>query len=215
MRRASCSPVRDSQTWSCARKGGILRFGVLILALAGLIGGAFWYYHHQRYKHFAVHDEGLVYRSAWLEPDVFAELIETKQIRTVINLCEPGEMGEERWEGQRKAVRGAGGQLIELSFPRVVSIDDPAVDKFIEIYSNPDNYPILLHCQHGVTRTAKALSIYDILFQGMTAEESLGRMPLFGRDQHNVAIVAFARDFEDRFASKTAEFQKDLEILRK
>ena len=65
---------------------------VLILIAATLTAG--WAYrHHQRYKHFAVHEAGMVYRSAWLEPDVMSEVIEKHQIRTVINLCQPGEMG--------------------------------------------------------------------------------------------------------------------------
>ncbi len=75
---------------------------LIVVMFIGLIG-SYAYYHHQRYKHLAVHEEGMMYRSAWVEPDVFSELIETYQFRTVVNLCKPGEMGEDRWEKQREA----------------------------------------------------------------------------------------------------------------
>jgi hypothetical protein len=169
---------------------------VCLLALIGAIGGGLAYRHHHRYKHLATHDEGMMYRSAWVEPDVLSELIETYQFRAVVNLCKPGEMGEARWEAEREAVRNAGAKLIEASMPLTIEADDPALEQHLAILSDPDNYPMLVHCQHGVTRTAKFLAIYDIAFRKMTAEESLTAQPLFGREDHNVNVKAFARNFE-------------------
>jgi hypothetical protein len=173
-----------------------------IFLICAVSVGAYVYYNHQRYKHFAVHQEGMVYRSAWLEPDVLSELIEKYQFRSVVNLCAPGEMGEERWQGERDAVNGAGAKLIELPMPFVVEPGDTIVQKHIEMFSDPNNFPMLIHCQHGVTRTAKELALYDMIFQGMSCEQSLKRMPLFGREDHNVNVWGFARDFETKYASK-------------
>lgn len=194
-----------------------LRWILLGLLLLVVGAGAYAYRLNHRYKHWAIHDPGLVYRSAWLEPDVFAELIETHQIRTLINLCDPGEMGEDRWIGERQAVRGAGAQLLEYTMPRTVTADDPVIDKYVEVLQNPDNYPILVHCQHGVTRTAKLLSIYDILFRGMSAQQSVERMPRFGRSDssnYNVAVKAFAASVEEHHAKKSQELAKKLDVLR-
>jgi protein-tyrosine phosphatase len=55
---------------------------------------------------------------------------------------------------------------------------------------------MLVHCQHGVTRTAKFLAIYDIAFRGKTGAESLAAQPRFGREEHNVNVRAFAKNFE-------------------
>ncbi len=175
-----------------------LRWTIILLTLGAAAGGGYWYHHHQRYKHLATHEPGMVYRSAWVEPDVFSELIEKHQFRAVVNLCKPGEMGEERWEQQRKAVRNAGAKLIELSMPTTINADDPDLEEHIAVLSNPDNYPMLVHCQHGVTRTAKFLTIYDIAFRGQTAEQSLSAQPLFGRKDHNVNVRAFAKNFEQQ-----------------
>ncbi len=171
--------------------------GVLCLvAVIGAVGGGLAYRHHHRYKHLAEHDKGMVYRSAWVEPDVLSELIETYQFRSVVNLCKPGEMGEARWEAQREAVRNAGARLIEASMPVTIEADDPVLEQHMAILSNPDNYPMLVHCQHGVTRTAKFLAMYDIAFRNKSADESLAAQPLFGREDHNVNVRAFSKNFE-------------------
>jgi len=175
--------------------------GILaVLGIIAAVGGGLAYRHHHRYKHLAVHEPGMVYRSAWVEPDVFSELIEKHQIRAVVNLCAPGEMGEARWQAEREAVRNAGARLIEASMPVTIDADDPALEEHMAILSNPDNYPMLVHCQHGVTRTAKFLAMYDIVFRGKTAEESLSAQPLFSRDEHNVNVRAFSKNFEKQHA---------------
>ena len=74
----------------------------VLLVVAGLTA---WLVHrHHKYKHFAVHEPGMVYRSAWLDAEVFAELIEEHQIRTIVNLCDEGELTPEHWSSQRQAV---------------------------------------------------------------------------------------------------------------
>lgn len=171
-------------------------WATLGLVAASGAGAGVWY--HKRYNHLAVHDEGMVYRSAWLEGEVFAELIDRHQIRSIINLCNPGEMGENRCVSQRAAVEGAGGVLFDCTMPNTIDPADPQVARLVEILSDPKNYPLLVHCQHGVTRTAKVLAMYDILYRGLSADESLKRMPLFGRDDYSVSVYAFARNFEQQ-----------------
>lgn len=173
--------------------------GICIIAVIGAIGGGLAYRHHQRYKHLATHDEGMVYRSAWVEPDVMSELIEKYQFRSVVNLCKPGEMGEARWEAERQAVQNAGAKLIEASMPMTIEADDPILQEHMAILSDPDNYPMLVHCQHGVTRTAKFLAMYDIAFRNKTADESLAVQPKFGREDHNVNVRAFVKNFEKEY----------------
>jgi len=188
--------------------------GLVILAIA--IAGGLTYRHHKRYKHLAIHDPGMVYRSAWLDGEVFREIIEKYQIRTVLNLCEPGELGEQRCIDQREAVRGSGARLVEMPMP-AASLDpaDPEIEKFVDLLCDPKNYPLLVHCQHGVTRTAKVLTMYDILFRGMTAEKSLAAMPLFGRDVYPVSVRAFARNFEDQHGKLYPQTAGKLDVLKR
>ena len=166
---------------------------VLILAVA--IGG--WAVHrHHRYKHLAVHVPGAMYRSAWVDADVISELVERYQLRSVVNLCRPDEMGVQRRAEERATVLGAGAKFIEISMPLSLDVQDPAVMASLTTLADESNFPMLVHCQHGVTRTAKFLSIYDIRYRGMTAEQSLDAMPLFSRDAHDTPVWDFAERFE-------------------
>ncbi|MBA3311681.1 MAG: hypothetical protein M3552_09465 [Planctomycetota bacterium] len=185
------------------------------LAVVSAVGGGYAYQHHHRYKHIATHEPGMMYRSAWVEPDVMAELIEKHQIRAVVNLCAPGEMGEHRWALQRETVQNCGARLLELSMPNTIDPRDPGIAPHLAALSDPDNYPMLVHCQHGVTRTSKFLAIYDMCFRGKTAEESLAAQPLFGRDRHNVNVTAFCREFEkSREALYPQATASQLDVLR-
>lgn len=175
----------------------IALLSVTALAITGIL-----VYRHKRYKHFAVHQEGLVYRSAWLRPDVFSELIERHQLRTIVNLCKPGELGEDRWNKQRVAVTNAGCRLIELNMPFEIEPDDTKLEQHVAHFADPNNYPMLIHCQHGVTRTAKSIAIYDMVFRNMTGDQSLKAMPLFGRKWHNVNVTSFVAAFDEQVAEK-------------
>ena len=175
------------------------RTTALCLSVAAAVAcacGAYAYHHHHRYKHLAVHDPGVVYRSAWLEPDALAEVIEQHDIRAVVNLCAPGETGEPRWAAERATVAGCGATLIEVEMPLSVDPADPAIERHLAVLADPGNYPMLVHCRHGVTRTAKLLAMYDIALGGRTAEQTLAAQPTFGRDEHNAHVTAFVREFE-------------------
>lgn len=199
-----------------------VRLSLLVLLLGGTAVGGYAYRQHHRYKHVAVHREGMVYRSAWCEPEVMGELIERWQVRTVVNLCRrptaddpTWEMGEDRWVAERAAVRDSGAELLELDMPLTVDPADPALRAHVAALSDPDNYPMLVHCQHGVTRTAKFLAMYDMVMDGKTAAESLDAQPLFGRDRHNVHVTAFAQQFETARAALYPETGPDaLAVLR-
>ena len=173
-----------------------LLFALAAVALGGTAAGGYAYRRHHAYKHVAVHDAGRMYRSGWCEPAVMAELIERRQIRAVVNLCAPGEMGEARWAGEREAVRNAGAELLELNMPLTVDPADRELRTHMAALADPDNYPMLVHCQHGVTRTAKILVMYDVAVRGLTAAESLAAQPTWGREDHNVHVRAFAGEFE-------------------
>jgi protein tyrosine/serine phosphatase len=175
---------------------GKLRIALIVIAACAAIGGGYAYRHAQRYKHLEVHDTERVYRSAWLEADAMAEVVQTHGLKTVVNLCNPGEMGEERWAAERAAVAAAGAKLVELPMPLEIQPNDPRVIPHVQLLQDPANYPLLVHCQHGVTRTAKFLLLYDVLVKGQEADASLGAMPLFGRNRQNVHVRAFSRNLQ-------------------
>ncbi len=170
-----------------------------LLAIGILVGVAV--HRHHRYKHFAVHEAGRVYRSAWVDADVFGELIRKYKIRTVVNLCDPSEK-EGLIESQRRAVQSAGARLVELVFPanHTWDINYRVVHEIEALFDDPSVYPVWIHCQHGRERTVKALTIYDIRRRRMNAYDSLESMPRYGMD-HPWPVVVFAYNYETRLNS--------------
>lgn len=182
------------------------RWSLRAVMLIAVLAGAYAYRQHHRYKHFAVHVPGKVYRSAWVEGEVFEELIARYHVKTVVNLCYPGEMGKRDFE-QRQAVARSGAKLIELPFPPndTWDLNYPSVAEMERILDDPASYPIWIHCQHGRERTVKALAMYDIRKRHLTAKDSLEKMPLFGMP-HPWHVVVFAHNYESRLREQsTAE----------
>jgi predicted protein tyrosine phosphatase len=192
------------------------QISIVVLALVAATATGGWIYHQQhRFKHFAVHEPGMVYRSAWLAPDALAQLIETYQIRSVVNLCNPDEMTPQMWEGERQAVKSAGATLHDVPLPNSVEFDPHVWEQHLAILSNPNNYPMLVHCQHGVTRTAMLLTAYDVIHRHKTAADSLAAQPLFGHTKDNVHLQAFGKNlqkFVDENRDKLAA--QPLDVLR-
>lgn len=50
------------------------------------------------------------------------------------------------------------------------------VIRFLKIVSDPENQPVLVHCQHGADRTGTMCAIYRIAIQGWTKEEAIREM---------------------------------------
>jgi hypothetical protein len=178
---------------------------VLTLLAITIAGGSVAWYRYDRYKRFAVHEPGKVYRSSWLEADAVGELVAHYKIRTVLNLCDPGEK-RARIDAERAAVEAAGGRVVELVYPAndTWHTQDPVFDETEKLLADPATYPILVHCYHGRERTVKALAIYDIHYRGMTAQESLSVMPVW-RGGHPWPIITFAFNYETKERQRLAE----------
>ena len=46
------------------------------------------------------------------------------------------------------------------------------LDVFFKIMDNKDNYPVLIHCFHGIGRAQMYSAIYRIEYEGFTNEEA-------------------------------------------
>jgi hypothetical protein len=192
------------------RRSFLARWRWLALSVAAviLVAGSYAYRQHHRYKHFAVHVPGKVYRSAWVDADVFGELVPRYGVKTVVNLCYPGEMGD-RNSAQRRAVEGAGATLIDLPFPpnNTWDVNYPSVAEMERILDDPASYPVWIHCQHGRERTVKALAMYDIRERHLSAQDSLQQMPLFGME-HPWHVVVFAHNYESLHQERSTAAKK-------
>ena len=99
-------------------------------------------------------DKGNVYRSAAMPSKVLQNKIQKYNIRTVIDFRDPdnGALSE------KALLDPVGVRHINIPSKQVPSSDN--IDKFLAILDNPDNKPLLLHCEHGVGRAGAFSAIY-------------------------------------------------------
>lgn len=178
------------------------------------VGGIGYYWHKQHYKHFDVHEANRVYRSAWMNSTAMGEVVKAHGIKAVVNLCRPGEMGPTRAAEERKAVEAAGGKLYELPLPDTTDASDERFQPHIDLLKNPDNYPLLVHCQHGVNRTSRVLAMYEVLKHGGDGESAIRKMPRYGRRDYTDGEYEFARNFTSAFRSETQTASPDKKTIR-
>jgi protein tyrosine/serine phosphatase len=54
--------------------------------------------------------------------------------------------------------------------------EDEDVVRFLRIVANPDNQPVLVHCQHGADRTGMMTAMYRVIVQGWTKDDAIAEM---------------------------------------
>lgn len=167
----------------------------LILAVSCIssIGWYAWYQHHH-FRNLHAVKTGVLYRSGQLTPQGLERVIYEKNIGTVINL-----RGDDK---TRKTDSNAWEEkLCTKNFTCFVSIPlcshdsdavvspslseqliDDAVQKFLDIMSDPVTYPrpVLIHCLAGVHRTGVMVALYRMECQGWSKEQAIAEMRQMG-----------------------------------
>lgn len=144
------------------------------LVLVGLYAG--WAYANGN-LHTVV--EGELYRSATLQPGRLREVIQSRGIRTIVNLR--GRNEASAWYREEARVAGETDvKLIDLPWSASRELTDAQVAAFFEVLADAPR-PILIHCRSGADRTGLAAALYLAAIKKadeFTAELQLS--PLFG-----------------------------------
>lgn len=64
--------------------------------------------------------------------------------------------------------------------------EDEDVVRFLVIATDPDQQPVLLHCQHGADRTGMMVAVYRIVVQNWDKETALAEMAQGGYGFHTI-----------------------------
>ncbi len=144
------------------------------LLLIGLYAG--WFYLNGN-LHTVV--PGELYRSGTLAPDRLREVIESRGIRTIINLRGRAEARD--WYREEARVAGeANVRLIDMPWSAQRELTEQQVAEYFRVLADAPR-PILIHCRSGSDRTGLAAALYLAAVKKadeFTAELQLS--PLFG-----------------------------------
>jgi len=151
------------------------RIVYVIVVLAIIIGGISIYKTHIIYN-FDTITEGKVYKSGALPLDQLPGYLYKYNIKTVIDLREggvvdplnpalPNVINKEAHVVTKQGVT-------HINIPSKQIPNQKNLEAFYEIIDNEDNYPILIHCHHGVGRAVLYSSIYRMEKEGMSNKEA-------------------------------------------
>ena len=133
--------------------------GVLfVVALIISAGVSYWIYFNGR---FSTVTAGKVYRSGEMPLKNLLNNISQNNIRTVIDLRKPKY--QPYIDAERLLLSRIGIKHFNLPSSQIPS--DETIDQFIKIMDEPNNYPVLIHCNDGVGRAVLLSAIYRIEYQ--------------------------------------------------
>jgi protein tyrosine phosphatase (PTP) superfamily phosphohydrolase (DUF442 family) len=144
---------------------------------------------------FAEVDGGKLYRSAQPTREGLQLARDRFGVRTVISF--------RSFHSDRGVAEELGLQYHRIPFAAWHVTSEDAV-RFLQLATEPRNYPILVHCQHGADRTGTMVAVYRIFVQGWSTEQAIAELPRFGFHAIWANLKNFLRDEEWRRAGERA-----------
>lgn len=156
----------------------IRRIIFIILFVAAFVFGKSYLYDYKINHNFKTISEGKVYKSGTIPPDELPDFIKKHKIKSVIDLRFPGtadlvnnpEIPAELTAEQKAIEKIKGVNYYNNGSDQVPNQKN--LDYFFKIMDNPANYPVLLHCYHGVGRAELYSALYRIEYENWTNDEA-------------------------------------------
>ncbi len=121
---------------------------------------------------------GKVYKSGVIPPDEIASFVAKHNIKSIVDLRGPVTEdlvnNPEDWK-EVSAEKDAVAKISGVNYFNIPSEQVPKkgnLDKFYKVIDNPDNYPILIHCHHGIGRAQVYSAVYRIEKENFSNEEA-------------------------------------------
>lgn len=122
---------------------------------------------------FGAVEPGRIYRAAQPSPLFLRWVVARHGIRTLVNL-------RGRTRGFESAFAARNGLRLfsfRLSSRRPPTADQ--VQRFLDVVSDPENQPVLVHCRGGVDRSGYMMGIYRVERSGWSPERAVHEMNRF------------------------------------
>ncbi|RMF85330.1 MAG: hypothetical protein D6744_01585 [Planctomycetota bacterium] len=132
-------------------------------------------------------EEGVLYRCGQPAPGDLRNLIEQLKLRTVIALRGSRDASDpDEWERAEKAVCDEHGvRFVSLPCNHKNPPTPEQVARFLDLVTDPERTPALVHCRIGQQRTGMFCALYRVHVQGVDPDEALREMDEFGFDSRN------------------------------
>ena len=150
---------------------------VLVIVIAAIIGGK-QFYDYKVNHNFKVISEGKVFKSGVIPPDDIANFVKEHKIKSIIDLRFPGtgdDINNPEIPKELVAEKEAAAKIEGLNYFNIGSDQVPQpenLEAFFKVMDNKANYPVLIHCFHGVGRAEMYSAIYRIEYENWDRDEA-------------------------------------------
>jgi predicted protein tyrosine phosphatase len=151
--------------------------GLTVLAIV-LIFVAKYVYDMNINHNFETITEGKVYKSGVIPPNEIKDYVQKYHIKSIVDLRFPGTndlINNPEIPAELTAEREAVAKIDGVNYFNNGSAQVPKqenLDRFFKIMDNPANYPVLIHCYHGVGRAEMYSALYRIEYEHFTNEQA-------------------------------------------
>ena len=153
------------------------KIGLIIIVFITIGIGKYVYDMHINHN-FETITEGKVYKSGVIPPDEIEDYVKEYNIKSIIDLRFPGtgdEVNNPEIPTELTAEKEAIAKIKGVNYFNNGSDQVPEphnLDTFFKIMDDPKNYPVLIHCYHGVGRAEMYSAIYRIEYENMEKDEA-------------------------------------------
>jgi protein tyrosine/serine phosphatase len=190
------------------RSSVALLAGVAVVLIVAAVSVKIWRDH--RAYHLATVQEGVLYRDGAKSESQLAAALDDVHPRTVVSLVDAVEQSDpskSQFAGELKLCDSRGIKLrrIEVKLGGWPSSEN--IREFLEIVSDRQNQPVLVHCAQGVRRTAFFVAAYQESVLGYDQAKAKDAILGFG---HSDSTINDIRRFIDGYDPKTRTVAADL-----
>ena len=131
---------------------------VSVIVIAALFWAKSYFYDYKINHNLKVISEGKVYKSGVIPPEDIADFVKEHHIKSIIDLRFPGtgdDVNNPEIPVELIAEKEAAAKIKGLNYFNIGSDQVPKpenLDAFFKVMDNQANYPVLIHCFHGVGR---------------------------------------------------------------
>ena len=158
-------------------KKQLKNIGILLFVLALLFGGKYVYDMNINHN-FETITEGKVYKSGVIPPDELESYVKKYKIKSIVDLRFPGtgdDVNNPEDATELKAEKIAIAKINGVNYFNDGSDQVPTnenLNLFYKIMDNPANYPVLIHCYHGVGRAELYSAVYRIEYENWDKDKA-------------------------------------------
>jgi protein tyrosine/serine phosphatase len=158
-------------------KKHLIIIGILLFVLVLVFGGKYVYDININHN-FETITEGKVYKSGVIPPDELESYVNKYKIKSIVDLRFPGtgdDVNNPENALELAAEKSAVAKINGVNYFNDGSDQVPTKENlvlFYKIMDNPTNYPVLIHCYHGVGRAELYSAVYRIEYENWDKDKA-------------------------------------------